>query len=81
MKRPRALSESANPPLRFRRSKGDKEENLKAAENLSRRKSESLTSFRRKSQPEMSLMQPITELPEKKPKIFRRISFMGYLAN
>ena len=75
VKRPRALSESANRPL-IRKSEGDLEQ--ERTENASRRKSESVASFGRKSHAGNLSMHRISELPEKKHKKFRRRSFMGY---
>lgn len=52
----------------------------KPPEKSSRRKSESVASFRRKSHAgDRSSMERITELPEKKHKSSRRRSFMGYI--
>ncbi|KAK7404645.1 hypothetical protein VNO78_05600 [Psophocarpus tetragonolobus] len=75
MRRPRALSESGGRPL-IRKS-GDAQEK---PEKSSRRKSESVASFRRKSHAgDRSSMDRITELPEKKHKNSRRRSFMGFI--
>ncbi|KAK7324968.1 hypothetical protein VNO77_28962 [Canavalia gladiata] len=82
MKRPRALSESANRPS-IRKSESaeeeDEEEEEKAQKTL-RRKSESVASFRRISQGGNRIsMQRINELPENKHKNSRRRSFMGFI--
>nr|AML78987.1 putative LOV domain-containing protein [Gleditsia sinensis] len=77
VKRPRALSESADRPL-IRKSGGGEDE--ERAENLSRRKSESVATFRRKPYGEnKNSMHRISELPEKKQKSSRRRSFMGFM--
>nr|AML77590.1 putative LOV domain-containing protein [Glycyrrhiza lepidota] len=77
MKRPRALSESANRPF-VRKSGGAEEEEEEAAENKSRRKSESVASFRPKSQGRnRNSMQRINELPENNQKSSRR--FVGFI--
>ncbi|KAK7262390.1 hypothetical protein RJT34_29962 [Clitoria ternatea] len=79
VRRPRALSESAGRP--FIRKSADALD-LEKTQNPSRRKSETFTSFRRKSHSgEKSTMQKITELPEneKKPKNSRRRSFIGFI--
>ncbi|KAK7261417.1 hypothetical protein RIF29_27727 [Crotalaria pallida] len=81
VKRPRALSESGNRPLRKSGGAKDEEEEERAA-NLLRRNSESVTSFRRKSSSQggnRSSMQRISELPEKKQKNSHRRSFMGFM--
>lgn len=77
VRRPRALSESAGRPLMRKSASGDEHE--EKPEKSSRRKSESVSSFRRKSHAgDTSSMERITELPEKKHKTSRRRSFMGY---
>lgn len=78
VKRPRALSESANRPF-IRKSGGGREEEEERVEVLARRNSESLAPHRRNSLggPRIS-MQRISELPEKKEKKSGRRSFMGY---
>ncbi|KAE9585727.1 hypothetical protein Lal_00010071 [Lupinus albus] len=83
VKRPRALSESGNLPM-IRKSGGDKEERgeeEEKAENLLRRNSESVASFRRKSSQGgiRSPMQRISELPDKKQKNSNRRSFIGFI--
>nr|AML77291.1 putative LOV domain-containing protein [Astragalus membranaceus] len=79
MKRPRALSESANRPL-VRKSGGAEEEELDKAENNPRRKSESVASFRPKSHARIrNSMERISELPETKQKNSHRRSFMGFI--
>ncbi|KAK7856636.1 phototropin-1 [Quercus suber] len=77
VKRPRALSESANRPF-IRKSGGGREEEEERVEVLARRNSESLAPHRRNSLggPRIS-MQRISELPEKKEKKSGRRSFMG----
>nr|AML78215.1 putative LOV domain-containing protein [Juglandaceae sp. BC-2016] len=76
VKRPRALSESINRPLR--KSGGGKEE--ERIESLTRRNSESVAPPRRNSHAgTRSSMQRISELPEKKPKKSGRRSFMGMI--
>ncbi|KAG6681622.1 hypothetical protein I3842_13G102500 [Carya illinoinensis] len=76
VKRPRALSESINRPLR--KSGGGKEE--ERIESLTRRNSESVAPPRRNSHAgTRSSMQRISELPEKKPKKSGRRSFMGVI--
>lgn len=81
VKRPRALSESANRPfIRKSGSANEEEEEEEKAENLLRRNSESVASFRRKSHGgTRSSMQRISELPEKKQKNSHRRSLMGYI--
>nr|AML78469.1 putative LOV domain-containing protein [Cercis canadensis] len=77
VKRPRALSESANRPLTRKSGGGEEEEKT---ENASRRKSESMASFRRKSLGgNRNSMQRISELPEKKQKNSRRRSLMRFI--
>jgi hypothetical protein len=76
VKRPRALSESANRPF-IRKSGGGREE--ERAETLARRNSESVAPPRRNSMGgTRSSMQRISEVPEKKQKKSGRRSFMGY---
>ncbi|KAI4334461.1 hypothetical protein L6164_019154 [Bauhinia variegata] len=76
VKRPRALSESADRPLMIKSGGGEEEK----TENASRRKSESMASFRLKSHAEgRKSMQRIIELPEKKQKNSRRRSLMGFI--
>nr|AML78339.1 putative LOV domain-containing protein [Mollugo verticillata] len=70
VKRPRALSESANRP--FRRKSGGANEKERS-ETLMRRKSETAAPFRRNS------LERLSEVPEKKPKRSGRRSFMGIL--
>ncbi|XP_027911055.1 phototropin-1-like isoform X1 [Vigna unguiculata] len=78
VRRPRALSESAGRPLIRKSASGDDVE--EKPEKSSRRKSESVSSFRRKSHAgDTSSMERITELPEKKHKTSRRRSFMGFI--
>ncbi|XP_027345449.1 phototropin-1-like isoform X1 [Abrus precatorius] len=81
VRRPRALSESANRPTIKKPASSD-DAQVKT-QNSSRRKSESVTSFRRKSHAGdyKSSMQRITEQPEneKKHKNSRRRSFMGFI--
>ncbi|RDX78870.1 Phototropin-1, partial [Mucuna pruriens] len=78
VRRPRALSESGSRPLIKKSASGD--DAHEKPEKSSRRKSESMTSFRRKSHAgDRSLMEKITELPEKKHKNSRRRSFMGFI--
>ncbi|GMY10712.1 putative LOV domain-containing protein [Fagus crenata] len=75
VKRPRALSESANRPF-IRISGGGREE--ERAETLARRNSESVAPPRRNSMGgTRSSMQRISEVPEKKQKKSGRRSFMG----
>uniref|UniRef100_A0A2P2M8D8 Putative LOV domain-containing protein n=1 Tax=Rhizophora mucronata TaxID=61149 RepID=A0A2P2M8D8_RHIMU len=76
VKRPRALSESANRPS-MRKSEGGGEEDRIGA--LGRRNSETLPSNRQKSHgvPRIS-KQSIREVPEKKPRKSTRLSFMGF---
>lgn len=79
VKRPRALSESANRPV-FRKSGGGREEGEERVEVIARRNSESFAPPRRNSLgggPRIS-MQRISELPEKKEKKSGRRSLMGY---
>nr|AML78399.1 putative LOV domain-containing protein [Trianthema portulacastrum] len=70
VKRPRALSESANRP--FRRKSGGANEKERE-QSLMRRKSESVASARRNS------LERLSEVPEKKPKKSGRRSLMGLL--
>lgn len=70
VKRPRALSESANRPFR-RKSGGDNEK--ERPQSFMRRKSENIAPMRRTS------LERLIELPEKKPKKSGRRSFMGIL--
>ncbi|KAL2332077.1 hypothetical protein Fmac_019658 [Flemingia macrophylla] len=83
IKRPRALSESASRPS-IRKSECAEEEKIKEeeeekAEKTLRRKSESGTSFGRKSEEGYKIsMQRISELPENKQKNSHRRSFMGF---
>lgn len=59
---------------------GAEEEELDKAENKSRRKSESVASFRPKSHARIrNSMERISELPETKQKNSHRRSFMGYI--
>ncbi|KAL2592437.1 hypothetical protein AAZV13_12G067100 [Glycine max] len=79
VRRPRALSESAGRPMIKKSASGDDAQD-KPPEKSSRRKSESVASFRRKSHAgDRSSMERITELPEKKHKSSRRRSFMGFI--
>nr|AML78629.1 putative LOV domain-containing protein [Codariocalyx motorius] len=79
VRKPRALSESGNRPLIRKSASGDEDAQDKQ-EKSSRRKSESMASFRRKSHTgERTSMKRITELPEKKHKNSRRRSFMGFI--
>ncbi|XP_027343643.1 phototropin-1 isoform X4 [Abrus precatorius] len=84
MKRPRAFSESTNRPF-IRKSEGAEQEeedddDEDKAEKTLRRKSESVASFRRKSQGGNRIsMQRISELPENKQKNSHRRSFMGFM--
>lgn len=78
VRRPRAQSESGGRPLIRKSACGD--DYKEKPEKSSRRKSESVASFRRKSHAgDTSSMERITELPEKKNKTSRRRSFMGYV--
>lgn len=83
VKRPRALSESANRPPVIPKPEGRKEDH-ETAKNLSRRKSETsvVTSTFTHQKPQegrrRNSMHIINELPEKKHKHSRRRSFMGY---
>ncbi|XP_061361838.1 phototropin-1-like [Gastrolobium bilobum] len=80
VRRPRALSESANRPLIKKSACDDDDDSEDKAKNSSRRKSESVASFRRKSHAgDRNSMQPIIELSEKKHKNSRRRSFMGFI--
>ncbi|WVZ04491.1 hypothetical protein V8G54_025297 [Vigna mungo] len=75
---PRAVSESGGRPLIRKSASGD--DDKEKPEKSSRRKSESVASFRRKSHAgDTSSMERITELPEKKHKTSRRRSFMGFI--
>lgn len=79
MKRPRALSESGQRPF-IRKSGGGSEEDqeIEKVEHKSRRKSDSVASFRPKSQRKSrSSMERISELPENANKNSHRHSFMG----
>lgn len=79
VRKPRALSESGSRPLIRMSASGDDHAQHKP-EKSSRRKSESVASFRRKSHAgERTSMDRISELPEKKHKNSRRRSFMGYV--
>ncbi|TKY48476.1 Phototropin-1 protein [Spatholobus suberectus] len=84
MKRPRALSESASRPSIRKSGCADEEvalaeEEKGKEEKTSRRKSESVASFRRKSEGGNRIsMQRIIELPENKQKSSQRRSFMGF---
>ncbi|KAL2328679.1 hypothetical protein Fmac_022106 [Flemingia macrophylla] len=78
VRRPRALSESGGRPLIRKSASGDDAQ--EKPEKSSRRKSESVASFRRKSHAgDRSSMESINELPEKKHKNTRRRSFMGFI--
>nr|AAM15725.1 phototropin 1 [Pisum sativum] len=81
MKRPRALSESGQRPfIRKSGGGGGSEEDEEAVENKSRRKSDSVASFRPKPQGKIRhSMERISELPENKQKNSRRGSFMGFM--
>ncbi|KAK7312523.1 hypothetical protein VNO77_36434 [Canavalia gladiata] len=82
VRRPRALSESSSHPLMRKPASGDDAHPQDKKQNSSRRKSESVTSFRRKSHSgDTSSMDRITELPEneKKHKYSRRRSFIGFI--
>ncbi|KAF7823509.1 putative LOV domain-containing protein [Senna tora] len=77
VRRPRALSESANRPMIRISGGGDEAERAKS---LLRRKSESVDALRPKSQgAHRNSMQRINELPETKQKKSRRRSFMGFI--
>jgi len=78
VRRPRALSESGGRPLIRKSASGDDDQDK--PEKSSRRKSESVASFRRKSHAgDRTSMEKITEIPENKHKTSRRRSFMGYI--
>ncbi|CAJ2660780.1 unnamed protein product [Trifolium pratense] len=80
MKRPRALSESGHRPF-IRKSGGGSEEDeeVDKAEHKSRRNSDSVASFRLKSQRKSrSSMERISELPENQHKNSHHRSFMGF---
>ncbi|XP_020214299.1 phototropin-1 isoform X2 [Cajanus cajan] len=78
VRRPRALSESGGRPLIRKSASGDDAQ--EKPEKSSRRKSESVASFRRKSHAgDRSSMERIAEIPEKKHKNSRRRSFMGFI--
>jgi len=78
VRRPRAMSESGGRPLMRKSASGDDVKDK--PEKSSRRKSESVASFRRKSHSgDTNSMERINELPEKKHKTSRRRSFMGYI--
>ncbi|KEH39401.1 putative protein kinase AGC-RSK-2 family [Medicago truncatula] len=80
MKRPRALSESGQRPFIIK-SGGCSEEDqeIEKVEHKSRRKSDSVASFRPKSQRKSrSSMERISELPENANKNSHRHSFMGF---
>nr|AML77124.1 putative LOV domain-containing protein [Alangium chinense] len=80
VKKPRALSESTNHPLRRKSGGGGDDHVQDKPDSLGRRKSENLNPLRRNSQASMrTSMQRINELPEKKHKKAGRLSFMGIL--
>nr|AML79162.1 putative LOV domain-containing protein [Urtica dioica] len=82
VKRPRALSESTNRPLR--KSGGNLRDDLpvmESVESANRRKSESMAVPHRRNShaPPRASMQRISEIPDKKPKKSTRRSLMGLI--